>query len=152
MRLNKLSELNDIYTFQDTIILCKIFEDRAKKMMQKFPYNPRKCTLASSLSGCIHRYLSKPLSCSWHRLELLSCLKKLWLVDLAEWIRDWRLTLSFCCLKIRRGNTRKISRQFTKSKNEEKNIFGDKRVVTKNFKNGWKQTMWHYYDKTTPNR
>ena len=26
-----------------------------KKLMPKFPYNPRKCTLDSSLSGCIHR-------------------------------------------------------------------------------------------------
>ena len=28
-------------------------------MMDKFSYNPPKCTSASSLSGCIHRYLSK---------------------------------------------------------------------------------------------
>ena len=39
MGFNKLSELNDIYNFQDTIILCKIFESRAIKMIQKFPYN-----------------------------------------------------------------------------------------------------------------
>ena len=61
MQLNKLSELNDIYNFQDTIILCEIFENRAIKMMQKFPYNPQKCTWASSRSGCIHRFLSKTL-------------------------------------------------------------------------------------------
>ena len=29
MRLKKLSKLNDIYNFQDTIILCQIFENRA---------------------------------------------------------------------------------------------------------------------------
>ena len=28
MRLKKLSELNDIYNFHDTIILCEIFENR----------------------------------------------------------------------------------------------------------------------------
>ena len=28
-------------------------------MSPKFPYNPRKCTSASTLSGCIHRYLRK---------------------------------------------------------------------------------------------
>ena len=29
--------------------------------MQKFPYNPPKCTSASPLSGCIHRFLSKAI-------------------------------------------------------------------------------------------
>ena len=57
MRLNKLSDLND--NFQDTIILCEVFENRAIEMMQKFPYNPRKCTSASSHSGCIHRFSLK---------------------------------------------------------------------------------------------
>ena len=37
------------------------FENRAKEMMKKFPYSPRKCTSVSSLSGCIHRYLSKAI-------------------------------------------------------------------------------------------
>ena len=41
-RLKNLLELNDIYNFQDTIILCEIFENRAREMMRKFSYNPRK--------------------------------------------------------------------------------------------------------------
>ena len=45
----------------DTITLCKIFENSTIKMMQKFPYNPWKCTSASWLSGCIHRFLSKAI-------------------------------------------------------------------------------------------
>ena len=57
--------------------------------------------------------------------------KKLWLVDLAAWTRGWPLTLSFYYQNIHRGNTRKISRRFTKKQDEEKNIFEDKRVVTK---------------------
>ena len=71
MRLNKLSELNDIYNFQDTVILCKIFENRAIEMMQKFPYNSRKCTSASSLSGCIHRFLSKAIVALPTRAEVV---------------------------------------------------------------------------------
>ena len=54
LRLQKLSNLNDIYNFQDTFILCEIFKNRVKEMTKKLPYNPRKCTSASSLSGCIH--------------------------------------------------------------------------------------------------
>ena len=61
MRLNKLSELNNNYNFQDTVILCEIFENKAIKMIQKFPYNSQKCTSASSLSGGIHRFLSKAI-------------------------------------------------------------------------------------------
>ena len=34
MRLNKLSELNNNYNFQDTVILCEIFENKA---IRNFP-------------------------------------------------------------------------------------------------------------------
>ena len=61
LSFEKLSELNDVYNFQDTIILCEIFENRATEMSRRFPYSPRKCTPASRLSGCIHRYLSKAI-------------------------------------------------------------------------------------------
>ena len=61
LRLKKLSELNDIYNFQDTKILYEIFENRAREMMREFLYNPRKCTSASLLSGRIHRFLSKSI-------------------------------------------------------------------------------------------
>ena len=50
MRLNKLSELNDIYNFQETIILCEFFGNRAIEMMQQFPYNLQKCTSTTSLN------------------------------------------------------------------------------------------------------
>ena len=39
LRLEKLSDLNDLYNFQDTIILCEIFENRASEMMYNFPIN-----------------------------------------------------------------------------------------------------------------
>ena len=61
LSLNKLSELNDIYNFQDTMILSEIFENRASEMSKRFPCNPRKCTSTSTLSSCIHRYLSKAI-------------------------------------------------------------------------------------------
>ena len=61
LRLKKPLELNDIYNFQNTIMFCEIFENKAREMMRKFQYNPRKCTSASSLSGCIHRFLLKSI-------------------------------------------------------------------------------------------
>ena len=37
--LKKLSELNNICNFQDTFILCEIFENKTREMMLRFPYN-----------------------------------------------------------------------------------------------------------------
>ena len=61
MQMKKLSDLNEIYNFQDTIILCEIFENRANQMMNRFPYSPRKCSSVSSPSGCIHRFYAKTI-------------------------------------------------------------------------------------------
>ena len=59
MKLSSFGELNQIYNFQDTIILCKIFEQRSDMLKKIFQYNPRKCNTASSVSGCVHRNKSK---------------------------------------------------------------------------------------------
>ena len=61
MKLKNLGELNKIYNFQDTIILCEIFEQRSEHLQKLFKYNPRKCNTASSFSGCVHRDKSKCL-------------------------------------------------------------------------------------------
>ena len=55
MKMENLGELNKLYNFQDTIILCKIFESRANFLNKKFKYKPRKCNSASSFSRCVHR-------------------------------------------------------------------------------------------------
>ena len=59
LRLKTLGDLNRIYNFQDTAILCEIFEERADLLQKLFKYNARKCNSASSFSGCIHRLKSK---------------------------------------------------------------------------------------------
>ena len=59
LKLRNLGELNHIYNFQDTIILCKIFEQRSSHLQEIFKYYPRKCNSASSFSGCVHRNKSK---------------------------------------------------------------------------------------------
>ena len=45
--------------FQETIILCEIFEQRSSCLQNIFQYNPRKCNSANSCSGCVHRDRSK---------------------------------------------------------------------------------------------
>ena len=60
-RLKNLGELNKMNNFQDTIILCKIFEQRSEQLQKLFRYNPRQCDSASSFSGCAQRDKSKCL-------------------------------------------------------------------------------------------
>ena len=59
MNLSNHGELNQIYNFQHTIILCEIFEQRSDMLQKIIKYNPRKCYSASSFSGCVHRNKSK---------------------------------------------------------------------------------------------
>ena len=59
LKLETLGDLNRIYNFQDTAILCEIFESRSALFQKLFKYNPKKCNSASSFSGCVHRLKSK---------------------------------------------------------------------------------------------
>ena len=59
LKLETLGDLNRIYNFQDTAILCEIFESRSTLLQKLFKYNPKKCNSASSFSGCVHRLKSK---------------------------------------------------------------------------------------------
>ena len=40
LKLKDLGELNKIYSFQDTIILCEIFEQRCCCLQEIFKYDP----------------------------------------------------------------------------------------------------------------
>ena len=61
MKLKNLGELNELYNFQDTVILCEIFEERSAHPQKMFKFNSKKCDSASSFSGCVHRDKSKCL-------------------------------------------------------------------------------------------
>ena len=59
LKMSNLGELTKVYNFEDTIILCEIFEQRSDLLKKIFKYNPRKCNSASSFSDCVHRNKSK---------------------------------------------------------------------------------------------
>ena len=59
LKLETLGDLNRIYNFQDTTILCEILESGSALLPKLFKYNPKKCNSASSFSGCVHRLKSK---------------------------------------------------------------------------------------------
>ena len=51
--------MNDLYNAQDVTLLCEIIESRFQMMNNKYGFNVRKCNLASSISSCIEREMSK---------------------------------------------------------------------------------------------
>ena len=53
LRLKTLGDLNRIYNFQDTAILCEIFESRSALLQKLFKCNAKKCNSTSSISGCV---------------------------------------------------------------------------------------------------
>ena len=59
LRLKTLGDMNRIYNFQDTLILCEIFEQRASLLEKLFKFDTRKCNSTSSFSGIVHRNKSK---------------------------------------------------------------------------------------------
>ena len=61
MKLDNLGVLNKLYNFQDTIILCEIFENRSQQLQKLSKCNPKMCNSASSFSGCVYRDKSKCL-------------------------------------------------------------------------------------------
>lgn len=57
--IRNINDLNYLYNFLDTKILCKIFDSRASLMNEKYKFNLRRCNAASTLSGCIQINQSK---------------------------------------------------------------------------------------------
>ena len=45
MRLKNLGELNKLYDFKDTRILCEIFEQRSAHLQKMFKFNPKNVIL-----------------------------------------------------------------------------------------------------------
>ena len=131
MRLKKLSELNDIYNFQDTIILCEIFENRAKEMTKKFPFNLRKCTSTSSLSGCIHRYLSKAIILLSTQAEIADLFEQTLISGFSCVHTQLSFDSNILFPKNSCGQPKENLKLIYKIKIDMKNILENKRVVTK---------------------
>ena len=51
--------MNDLYSAQDTILLCEIIEKRFQLMQGYYGYISRKCNSVSTFSSCIEHEMSK---------------------------------------------------------------------------------------------
>ena len=84
LKMRNLGDLNDLYNMQDTILLCKLTENRFQIMQEKFSLNPRKINSASTLSGCVQRDVSKviiALPTNYEHAEVFEVLAALTLVQ-----------------------------------------------------------------------
>ena len=117
LRLKTLGDMNRIYNFQDTLILCEIFEQRASLLEKLFKFNPRKCNSASSFSGTVHRNKSKG---------------NIVMPTNAEQIRVFEKTLigGYSCVNTRMAFDTEF---FLKDKNNEKVIFKTRNGQLKRF-------------------
>ena len=139
MKLKNVGELSKIYNFQDTIILCKIFEQRSEHLQKLFKYNPRKCNSASSYSGCVQRDKSKclialPTDAEHVRVLVktliggFSCVNTRMAFDTQIFLNDKRNEKVLFNLEIDRKNkTKRISTKILKI--DENNHYGQ--VMTK---------------------
>ena len=59
--MRDLGDLNNLYNTRDVILLTEIIESRFEAMKNTYGFNPRKWDLASSMSGCVEREMSKPI-------------------------------------------------------------------------------------------
>ena len=55
LKMHNLSAMNDLYSFQDTCLLCKILENWSEKIHKVCRFNPRKRNSASAWNGCIEK-------------------------------------------------------------------------------------------------
>ena len=53
--MRNLGDLNDLHNAQDVILLTEITENCFQGMRDAYGFKPRKCNLASSMSGYIER-------------------------------------------------------------------------------------------------
>ena len=59
LRMRNLSDMNDLYNFQDVALLAEIVENRFQLMQDQYGFNPRKCNSSATFSGCVEREMSK---------------------------------------------------------------------------------------------
>ena len=92
-------------------------------MTKKFLYNLLKCTSASSLSSCIHRYLSQA--------EIVDLFKQTLIGGFSCVNTSLSFNSKILLPKNSQYHPKKNLKLIYEIKNETKNIFEDKRVVTK---------------------
>ena len=59
LKMRNLSDMNDLYNFQDVPLLIQIVENRFQLMQDQYGFNPRKCNSSATFSGCVEREMSK---------------------------------------------------------------------------------------------
>ena len=124
LKMRNLGDMNDLYNFQDVILLCEIIENRFQQMQETFGFNPRKINSASTLSGCVQRDVSKVITALPTNFEHAEIFEK-------------SLIGGFSCVNTRVGfDTEVLLPSFTQSEYAKINI--DQSFQNQNYKLGYK--------------
>ena len=128
LSLRKLSDLNDLYNFQGTIIICKIFENRVEEMIKILPLQSAKMYVGK-FSESLHSssFLQSGHFAQKHKLNLRRCFREH--LSVAS-ILAWHLTRKFFFQKTRTASERKnawhLTRKFffqkTRTASKRKNL------------------------------
>lgn len=59
LKRRNIRGMNDLYNFQNMIILCLIFESRVSLINEKYKFYPRSCNSVSTFGSCLQSNLSK---------------------------------------------------------------------------------------------
>ena len=107
------------------------WKQRERNFSQKFPHNPPKCTSPSSLRGYVHHYLSKAIISLPTQAGIVDLFAQTFIGGL-NCVNTWLSFDSKILLpKNPRGQPKENLKLIYKLKNDMKNIFENKRVVTK---------------------
>ena len=123
MKMENLGELSKLYNFQNTIILCEIFESRAKYLNKNFKFNPRKCNSASSFSGCVHQHKSKCFIALPIDAETVKLFEKTFIDGFSSVNTRFAFDSQILLPKTERDNSKLIYKNKTSNGNEKKKNF-----------------------------
>ena len=99
--------------------------------MKKFPLNPLKNTAASSLSGCIHRFLSKVIISLPTKSEFVDVFEKTLIGGISCVNTRLAFGTSILLPKDQNGNRRKNLKLINKTRSKNNNNYEDKTLVGK---------------------
>ena len=95
-------------------------------MMEKFLYNPRKCTSTRSLNGCIHRFSSKAIIAFPTQTEIVDLFEQTVIGGFSCINMRFEFDLKVLLPKDPKHEPKKNLKLIYKIRNEEKNISEDK--------------------------
>ena len=132
LKMRNIGDLNELYNFEDAIMLCKIIWIKVSLMNKKWKFNPRRCNSVSTLIGCIHRSQGKFIIALPTIGEIIELSAKTLIGGFS--LVNTRLAFDMYILMRNSNNGESINRKDLKVgynlKNKKTNNYKDKRIAS----------------------